>query len=244
VNPEQLAEIKNRPIGSMSADAPHNPDIWTLAADRDALLAEVEQLARQLARQQNRAEAERDQLTTRTEELRLALSPTNARLYDHIGYLREEHDVRRKALADALDSGWHLSWDQLLKQVATERADLVRQRDEAEAERDQWRTAHDEFLQAWLEHIPAEDRGDGTDAEATILRWVQQQTEHTAQLREGMATLAARWRRQQREHGRYAERIADDPDKVSTYRDVCTKTAVYERAINDINALLNGGGQS
>lgn len=46
MTPQELAEIKNRPIDSMSADAPHNPDIWTLAADRDALIAEVERLNR------------------------------------------------------------------------------------------------------------------------------------------------------------------------------------------------------
>ncbi|MGI8333429.1 hypothetical protein ACRYCC_26050 [Actinomadura scrupuli] len=48
-------------------------------------------------------------------------------------------------------------------------------RGQAEEERDQWRRAHDEFLAAWMETIPADERGDGTDPEATILAWAQMQ---------------------------------------------------------------------
>lgn len=213
-------------------------------------------------------------------------------------------------------------------------------RGHAEAERDLWKTAHDEFLAAWMETIPADERGDDSDPEATILAWAQmlaEQLEHanaalagsdeglrlwrldchavverhrrltlqmTAErdaladrlaptvwdasvppggmvcsapmpgkpggrcgmpvesepcaehdlearlqraeteaqrLREGMTRLAANWRQQQRWHGRDAERMADDPDRISTYRELCTKTAVYERAINEVNGLLDGG---
>lgn len=39
-----LDAIKARNLDSMSADAPNNPDVWALVADRDALIDEVKRL--------------------------------------------------------------------------------------------------------------------------------------------------------------------------------------------------------
>ncbi|MEV5140351.1 hypothetical protein AB0K71_05920 [Streptomyces syringium] len=52
---------------------------------------------------------------------------------ERVAGLQEEHDVHRKALADAIECGWHMSWEQLLERTVTDRAALIRQRDEAEA---------------------------------------------------------------------------------------------------------------
>lgn len=85
-----LEAIKTRDIDSLSADAPYNPDVWTLAADRDALVAEVEALRNELERR-----------ITEARELRVALSPTNGRLYGHISYLRKQV-AHAEAEADAI----------------------------------------------------------------------------------------------------------------------------------------------
>lgn len=76
-----------------------------------------------------------------------------------------------------------------------------------------------------------------------LIREHREQAAEVDRLRAGMTSVAARWKQQLRDHGDYAVRIADDPDKVSTYRDTCTKTAVYDRVINEVTALLNGGGK-
>lgn len=47
----------------------------------------------------------------------------------------EEHDVHRKALADALGTGQHLTWDQLLHAARRTREALSECRAEADAER-------------------------------------------------------------------------------------------------------------
>jgi hypothetical protein len=44
MTPEEFAEIEHRQVDSLNADAPHNPDVWTLEADRKALVAEVKRL--------------------------------------------------------------------------------------------------------------------------------------------------------------------------------------------------------
>ncbi len=60
-------------------------------------------------------------------------------------------------------------------------------------------------------------------------------------LRTGLSATLARWEEQLAYHVRDGQRIADRPDKVSAYRDLMTKAAVYERVIGEVRALLNGG---
>lgn len=65
MTPQHLAEIRNRSVDSMSAEALHNPDIWTLAADRDALLAEIDRFT-----------AERDQRAAAIRQALDGIPPT------------------------------------------------------------------------------------------------------------------------------------------------------------------------
>lgn len=55
--------------------------------------------------------------------------------------------------------------------------------------------------------------------------------------------LAASWEQQRDYHGQDAERFATDPSMAVAYRDLCTKTAVYQRCIDEIRALLDGSEQ-
>ncbi len=58
-------------------------------------------------------------------------------------------------------------------------------------------------------------------------------------LRLALSRLLDNWKQQQRWHGQDAERFASDPMLTVAYRDLCTKSAVYERVIAELTQALS-----
>ncbi len=115
---------------------------WVTRAVLTVVEPEINSLWDQIHRDQHDAMEGHE----RADELQRQLSLVTAerdRWIEINGELREEHDVRRKALADILEQGYHLNWDQLLTWTKDIITDLVAQRDQAEAERDRLLPAPD-----------------------------------------------------------------------------------------------------
>ncbi|WP_393075110.1 hypothetical protein [Streptomyces sp. LN704] len=93
----------------------HEREINALAADRDRIRGERNQFAADRDAYRAAAQTAAGQFTEADGQLAAA----RARLSEYGGRrtasdVLVEHDVHRKALADALGEGWHLNWDQLL----------------------------------------------------------------------------------------------------------------------------------
>lgn len=114
---ERLAEIRDLNVDSCSADAPYNPDVWTLEKARTDLLAHVDSLtetahnqARMIAELTSAcmaAEAEAERLRVRRGELTSLLNDPE-RLADHLMHLRAilseaDRDAEIDRLADGGD---------------------------------------------------------------------------------------------------------------------------------------------